>query len=65
MKAAFSIYNSELKHIRKSISQWYKEIFSNFENGIFDNKDFEIEELTYTQENGTMDNSGAAGNQTA
>ena len=65
MKAAFAIYNSELKHIRKSISQWYKEIFSNFADGIFDNKDFEIEELTYTQENGTMDNSGAAGNQTA
>lgn len=46
MKAAFQIYNSETRFIRKKIEQWFKDIFSHSDNPILQNADFPIKELT-------------------
>ena len=58
MKAAFELYNSETRMIRKSISGWLKKILSNSGDIMLKNANFDIKELSYGN---TLDTTGAAG----
>jgi hypothetical protein len=59
MEAAFEIYNAETRNIRKTISNWLKNILKNSSDPILKNADYTIKELSY----GTpLDNTGAATN---
>jgi hypothetical protein len=59
MEAAFEIYNAETRNIRKTISNWLKNILKNSSDPILKNADYTIKELSY----GTpLDNTGSATN---
>jgi hypothetical protein len=59
MKAAFEIYNAELRNTRKAISNWFKNILKNSSDTILQNEDYTIKELSY---GAPLDNTGSAAN---